>query len=284
MTGASPSQECVPNINDWVNELTPDLRAFPDEFLEITNLKQWVRLVRVPQHGKLDMQATAEGLGIPLAMNGNVAFGSGVTFGKLHSDADPLRITINPFFEPSHQQFTFGHEMGHIYLEILGFHHTRRNQTEEDLCEAIAREFVLPIDDLNDISNVDKQIIEQLVDKYGTSIPVTIFQLMRARKLPSKVAIDTCHEFSPNPEYAGKVNRVYFCYDCELGQSCAATETNISVFDFTDKVSSLGTHRSCRSEADYLYRRKLREALNEHYFPEGIGQLVLYKISELEAL
>ncbi len=228
------------------NEVGPKFPTRADVLFERLDAREWIDQVRVEKDGKLDMFATAERLGIPLfinrAVNGNELslLADGQTTGMgVHRGKEPIAIYLRPDNPPEKQPLIFGHEVGHIFLEEISkvYIHGQQNQDVERFCEYFGREMAVDPTRLSEIGDVDRETILNLMDKYGIDHETLILQLMRAGKLPGRVAIDTTNEVVPNEFYSGKVERGVICADCETGidHEPYVVGDEIQAFDFTDK-------------------------------------------------
>jgi hypothetical protein len=151
---------------------------------------------------------------------------------RVSHNMDPIQGTI------SH---TYGHELGHVFLEQHenGFHdrhiadrlRTKKYDSAlEDFCEYFGRQIALPLDRLSSVDEVNMTVIEALAVRYDTPHADVILQLMNGNKLPHKVYVDTQQYNDP-----GKVTRNVVCMDCVDGNPHDNSAQDISyvpVLDF----------------------------------------------------
>jgi hypothetical protein len=215
----------------------------PDHLFESTRAAEWVKDVRAETGGKLDMQATADSLGIPLVLgtaviDGKEVFSDGCITGLGEkAGVEPIVVYVRPDLPPEDRLLTFGHELGHLFLEKVAgaWTHTRgRNNDVENFCEFFAREMVVSRDELKLVGPVHQSAITELMAQYGAGHQTIIFQLMLAGKLPTRVVLDSEIGEAPNPYYSGKVGRHVICIECEVGAPHIAYEEGDStpVLDF----------------------------------------------------
>lgn len=253
----------------------PDLRYQPSALMAITNARKWIELVREPRDGPLDIEGTAENMGIPLEYGETYIGASGETHWRDEKSNIPTSIVLCDGRKIESQRLTMGHEMGHVFLStVLGAPHGGPiDYSVENFCEAFGQEVVLPSAAVTGVGDAGRAEIESFQLSYGIELQDTIIQLMRNRRLPPKVQVDTRIPIVKNPLFSGKVDRVTACLDCfdslpdGLLEGLIPDSDGLPVFDFTDQESAL-SFRWCRDVgSSYAFRsdKSLFLALNEHY-------------------
>ena len=261
---------------DWIHNLHPELQDDMDTVVALSGIKEWLSLVRVPTQGKLDVRATAENIGIPVTFIETKGIHRGETFGlPLDEPDDPFGINIVPSYSPESRRRTMGHELGHLYLEALGYRHRVYSEIAEEFCNAVAREVTMPTEEFKRVGQVEEKILIDLATSYGVELGDVIDKLMRTGTLPSKVAVDSGLGAAWD-ELAGVICRSYVCLDCEDGRDCRPADYEIPVFNFSNDEywPSLST---CLREPNYLRRPTLHKALTRHYFPQGKQTVLISK-------
>jgi hypothetical protein len=245
----------------------------PDHLFESTRAAEWIKEVRTETGGKLDMQATADSLGIPLVLgtaviDGEEVFSDGCITGLGEKTGlEPIAIYVGPDMHIENQLLTFGHEVGHLFLEkVVGlWTHTRgRNFDVENFCEYFGREMVVSHDELKVVNPLNQEAITELMARYGASHQTIIFQLIMAGKLPTRVVLDSEIGEAPNPFYSYKVGRSIICIECELGIS----HSNYEEGDSTPLLDFRGYEwDSSTSGNECTGRREIEDhiAINKHY-------------------
>lgn len=267
----------VPDGAGWIDRIHPDLQYRPDTLMALTGARRWITLFRSPSRGKLDIQATADNMGVPVTLDLDEMSPHGITKGLFQEDGE-LTIQLRPDLRDGEKRLTMGHEMGHIFLwRALGYVSNEFSATEENFCEEFGREVALPVGELSHIEAVEETTILELMKEHGVSLQCVVFQLMKAGKLPQKIGIDSRIGSVENPEYAYKACRNYLCRACEMNGSlevCRPAAYEIPTFDFTDREWS-GMLPTCIKEPNYHFDKKLFHALNEHYGPRPAEQLTI---------
>ena len=197
----------------------------PDQLFEWSGAAEWIKDNRVEADGKLDMQATADRIGIPLTfgravIDGKEVLSLGITRGLgREAGVVPIEIYVLPDLPESEKLLTFGHEVGHYFLEMvskLWRHDNHQNPQIESFCEFFGREMVVSHRELESVSPMGKDVIVELMHKYGASHQDIIFQLMLAGKLPTRVVMHSEVGKVDNPVYSGKIDQNVICIECEL--------------------------------------------------------------------
>lgn len=250
-----------------------DQRA--DLYFEDYKAGEWIRDFRIESNGRLDMEATAANIGVPLfhempIFQGERVIADGIIIG-LSTDFEyaQLRIHVNPRLEPPKRLLTFGHEVGHLFLDqVAGYKHKAgRDEVAEQFCEFFGREMVLPKEALKNFDAFDPNVVPELMARYGADHQTVIFQLMIAGKLPKRILIDSAIGEVPNPFYSGKVGRHLICLDCEMGARHTApnTQAEIPIIDFTAHEWNGSTSFNKCHTALLGDRIKNHVDLNKHY-------------------
>lgn len=264
----------VPSFYDGqFSELDLSNSTRADHLFESTRAAEWIEEARIETDGRLDMQVTADNLGIPLIMGAAVIDGKeifaadGCITGLGDQTGQPVAIYVMPDMSPEKQSLTFGHEVGHFFLEKVAgiwIHKGGKNPDIEDFCEFFGREMVINHSKLESIDPVNQATITELMAQYGADHQTVIFQLMLAGRLPTRVILDSEIGEVPNPFYSGKVGRKIVCIECELGMP----HTNYQEGDGTllldfrgyewDGITSLN---NCNARHEI----KNHIAINKHY-------------------
>lgn len=204
------------------------------------NAQHWIDIFRVETAGRLDIAATAAKVGVPVlyempgSKNGRFTIVQGCVEGL--SGDKPVAVHLNPTLSRQDYQVTFGHELGHIFIETAaGIVVKQRRDDVERLCDFIGRQMALPLADIAHIEVFDTQVVPALMQQYNVTHMTVIHQLMLAGKLSRRIAIDTNIGEVKNPFYANKVSRHIVCIDCELEKSHEPVMNVIDMpqYDFT---------------------------------------------------
>jgi hypothetical protein len=227
---------------DDFNELTLRLQS-PYEAFKAFNAQEWITEFRVETNGRLDIAATAEKVGVPLyyempVIDGERVFAQGMIRGLGRERGKvPIAVHLNPNWAPDEHNLTFGHELGHLFLEMeVGIINTEgRDDDIENFCELFGRQMVVPLSELESTGQVTTETITELMAKFGVRHTTMFYQLMLADKLPHKVFIDTSIGEVPNEFYSGKVRRHCLCLECEMGMihQDDTLDTFVPVYDLT---------------------------------------------------
>lgn len=254
------------------------------EFLEAENLHEafvsfkaaeWIKEFRVETGGKLDIEATAEKIGVPLSMemplgpNGKPYLSSGVITGLgPEFGLKPIAIHVNGRYDEDEHNLTFGHEVGHLFLETVAgiTQKAGHDQRIEAFCEHFGRQMILPLDQLPEIEEVTPEAVTELMARFGVRHDTIIYQLMLTGKLPRRLYFDTTIEEVPNEFYSHKVERHCLCLDCELHahHPKITEEDYVPIYDFTMHEWS---HTTSKSGCDTINWRGMNKfvLLNKAY-------------------
>lgn len=211
-----------PISNEFVLERLDAQASF-----ELMNAQEWIDAFKVEQNGVLDMDATAQKLGVnlvqemPIDEDGRRVFAQAcvVGLGK-HRGSKPMTIHLNPDWTKKDESKSFGHEMGHIFLETAAgvVQEGGRDEATERFCEFFGLQVALPREELKDVTFEGLTPITALLEKYNVSHMDAFHQLMLVGKLPRRFLFDTGIGEVENPFYSGKVRRHCICVDCEIGR------------------------------------------------------------------
>jgi hypothetical protein len=227
---------------------------------EVVGAKEWIEAHRIPRYGPLDIVATATSLGVPVTFDSNdVGYGRvrGPRSNPIDSD-EPLAIQITPSLRTGEDLVTFGHEIGHIFLDlVLETPQESPHQEVEDFCELFGNEMALPRRELVNISKPDEQGILALMDRYGVDLSTVLLQLCETRKLPRKIVIATKvpQDWGAN---SGEVVEEVFCFDCEQIEykSCEElAEELLPRLDFSDFVFA-GQLATCGNQTKWWHNNE----------------------------
>lgn len=221
------------------------------EAFQQLNAQQWIAGIRVEgDDGLLDIDSTADRLGVPVVREMpedpdqlyTRAVGRTVGLGE-DTGKGPLTVHLDPDQTKHNQRQTYGHELGHIFLEkVGGLRHSRvdgphRVANIERFCEFFGVQMALPVDHLKDINFVDVATVASLMEKYDLDHMAVLQQLMLAGKVPRRILIDSGIGEVPNQFYSGMVERRCVCLDCTTGREhdiqAAVADYNTPVYDFT---------------------------------------------------
>ncbi len=150
------------------------------DFYHESDARLYIGEVAVRQAGRLDIEATANRIGIDLEYNERMIF-----YGKYLRGSDwtnetgvPL-ITLSSMGEHLYGiDHTFGHEVGHHFLaEVLGmdFASTPHNDISEVFCEIFGAQMAAPgarsvenvASDAKKYYGIPENYAEAILDKYG---------------------------------------------------------------------------------------------------------------------
>lgn len=245
-------------------------------FFGESRAQEYIDDVAVYRDDVLDIHATADGLGIPIAYvekshPAGFIGGTGIYRGE-----SPLQISLYKDLR-SRKTITFGHEIGHYFLdEVVGNVVDGFSHEVERFCEFFGRAMALPKRALEDVEYVDEQGLLDLKTKHQVELSTTIFQLIQTGKLPRRVAVDSSIGETKNPEYSDKISRNFVCLHCgETGgdRNCPNVGADGRLFDFTDRSWSLSLP-TCVGEG-YLGPAEL--AGLTRYYETKSGQLPLFR-------
>ena len=120
--------------------IPPEFEGQPDRYFDYLQADVWINKIRVPVHGVIDIEATANKIGIPLRydlteLTGEYQIIEGLTEGLGHEkNIKPIVIRIKPNIKD--RSLTFCHEVGHYFLDIVKHNHCYYpDQAVEDFCE-----------------------------------------------------------------------------------------------------------------------------------------------------
>lgn len=118
----------------------------PKLFFKFLKGAEYIKNIRAPGRGKLDIVATSEKLGLPLRhdlteLRGDLTVVDGLIEGiGPEKGLRPIAIRIKP--TAKNPDFTFAHEVGHYFLDIKGFPNFRPDQAVEDFCDYFANKLL----------------------------------------------------------------------------------------------------------------------------------------------
>jgi len=180
-----------PIENNAANEWVLRSEGLEEAFKEL-GAQDWIDDFRVETNGKLDITATAEQIGIPVyyempIINGERVIAQGMIrgLGKERGRV-PIVIHLNPQWSSDEHNLTFGHELGHLFLETAANIVTGegRDDKVEAFCEFFGRQMVVPLDQISEVKEVNVEAVTELMAKFGTRHTTMIYQLMLAGKMP----------------------------------------------------------------------------------------------------
>jgi Zn-dependent peptidase ImmA (M78 family) len=225
------------------NELVLRYQSSYEAFVAF-KAQEWIEEFRVETNGRLDISATAEKVGVPVyyempIIDGERVLAQGMIRGLGRERGEmPIAIHLNPNWAPDEHNLTFGHELGHLFLEMEAGIVTGsgRDNDIENFCELFGRQMIVPLNELTDIGQVTTETITELMARFGVRHTTMFYQLMLAEKLPSRVFIDSSIGEVPNEFYSGKVRRHCLCLDCEMDKNHTddTTDGYIPVYDLTN--------------------------------------------------
>lgn len=244
------------------------------QLFEIIDAASYIERIAVySEEGTLDIEASAEVLGIPVVfeLEKDKSFCKGYITGITPQESG-LQIEIHIAPDGEDKSITFGHEVGHYFLsEVYGWKPLGYDRAEEHFCDYFGRQMVMPKSRFNELGEINEALLLDLVDRYSVGLEDLITQLQEYGLLPSRLAIDTYNPKLPNLDYSQKVVRNIICKHChdvggdrncpEAGQACL-------LFDFTDKALALSLSNCCGED---LHLPEIASTLTKHY--QELGRL-----------
>lgn len=252
----------------------------PEYAFRFFEAQKWIDSIRVETDGKIDVEATAAVLDIPVRnevykyADGEESFAHGVITGlRPELGTEPLEIFLNPRkYQSEERRLTFGHEIGHFYLErVIGMiNPTFEYDAKETFCELFGRNMLIPPEKIPDIDIVDVDAIKSLMEQFDASHMDVILQLMATGNLPFRIIMDTDDGYHKGkiPFYQNSVRRHYLCFACESGipHPASGDFSESPKFDFTSapwgettRINNCGTMVTSKNDLDEFV------ALNKAY-------------------
>jgi Zn-dependent peptidase ImmA (M78 family) len=225
--------------NPYINELTLQVADAEIAFKQF-NAQAWIDHFRVETDGKLDIEVTAAKVGVPvlyempLGKDGDPIFAQGCVEGLMGDK--PVTIHLNPSWGKDDHLVTFGHELGHIFIETTaGIVVKHRRPEVERFCDFFGTQMALPVEKLIEQETFNAHEVAALSEKYGVRYTTVLHQLMLAGKLPRRIIIDTGIGEAKNSFYSNKVRRHIICLDCEIENphSTEIDQATTPHYDFT---------------------------------------------------
>lgn len=217
-----------------------DIATYGHEAIfQLTNSAQWIERHRLPRMGVLDIEATAQSLGVPLLFDKEKCdLAHGVTSGLPWSPQEnlPLSIILNPESDEDEYPITFGHEVGHVFLALaLNLRHDTYSPEVEKFCELFGVHFVLPPHELPSVgSAVDEALLLRYHEERGIKMSQVIHQFVRKGLLPERLYVDSIIGWG---ERTGEMVRDVVCLPCrkEYG-SCAGQPSPTTLLTFPENA------------------------------------------------
>ena len=239
----------------------------PEAAFELLEAQEWIDDFRVATGNRLDIDATAAQVGVPVfrempinPKTGERVLAQGCIEGiGARRGEVPVSIHLNPTWGEDEHPLTFGHELGHLFLDSLDVHQDSYNHRDiERFCEYFGRQVAAPKEVIAQFSIED---LPKLVGMFGIRHEALIYQLMVAGKLPRRVYIDTTNGVYPNKFLSNKINRHCVCLDCDcdLPFHQLASTADIPVYDFTAFEWSSRTSNSSCAPNTWMDTKLLRE-------------------------
>ena len=219
----------------------------PETLFTMTGAARWIQKHRLPRVGKLDMQSTADLLGIPLAFDGEMV-GHGCMEGLPPNKHNmPLKMKINLRDREDEQRMTFGHEVGHAFLGLsLGYGFEGRHSDVEEFCEMFGFHYVLPHTEvLKQLHTVNEQTLLEIHQEYGQDIQRLIYFFIDEGLLPERLYVDSIIDFGKRK---GELHRDIVCKPCRVDfGSCNGQEPPQTVLDFSNQTLG-GRFSVCKND------------------------------------
>ncbi len=218
-------------------EITEVYQEIWVSLLDLTEADFYIESVRMPSTGPLDIEATAEAVGIPVTFSGDV-IGHAMIRG-LDTETGPIEVLV--YDRDEEKALSFSHEIGHYLLYLTGQHKRRSPEIEEGFCEYFGRLMSMPEVDGISENLLTGEFVENVCDEYQVSPRSFILWLMEKGVLPERVIVDTRNRITPNPDYSQKVRRYVVCLACEYGEctwSGNSYDSGLPVINLTDKELS----------------------------------------------
>jgi hypothetical protein len=232
---AGSSEFGDPSANEYTLNTTNAEQAFRQFHAQV-----WIDSFRADVNGKLDIEATAANVGVPVLYEMPIGEDwSPVTVlgcvEGLRGDG-PVTVHLNPERGVDEHTVTFGHELGHIFIQTAaGIVVERRRDEVERFCDFFGRQMALPTEKLATQVEFNAHEVAVLAERYGVRYTTVIHQLMLAEKLPRRIVVDTGIGRAANTFYSNKVSRHVVCLDCEMENPHSTTpDLETPHFDFTD--------------------------------------------------
>lgn len=188
--------------------------------------------------GALDIEATAERLFMPVRYNDMLrprAYISGI-----HPHRNILKQEIVLSTHDRDTRVSFGHELGHLYLQEMNWqaHRELKHLELEVLCDFIGRRIALPAEQLAGLESITEATLLDLSCTYKVPVRTVLLRLIEEELLPDRVFVDTYLPDLPNPDYSHKITRCSVCLMCSMliEHSDALDNEDHALFDFTDRA------------------------------------------------
>lgn len=201
-----------------------------EAFFEVSGAEEWIRRNRFPATGPVDIEAAAGQLGVEVEW-AYLRTASALTEGII--DDKPLRIVIN--HDSENHRFSFGHEVGHMYLEfVAGIRHTKlRRPKIEDFCDIFGSVFAILPQEIEAVTHADEGLLLEYAEKFDLPIEETVYRFVRAGLLPERMVVESIAGWGTRK---GEPYRDLICLPCrkDFG-SCAGMDEPDTVLRFPDK-------------------------------------------------
>jgi len=245
------------------------------ELFEANDAQHFIDSFSVYQGDRLNIFTTAKQLGVSLDYGLTVeAMHMGQTTGlALTEGSQGLRISLRPNLG-FNTAVTFGHEVGHIFLEkIIGQVWDGCKPEEEVFCSYFGRAMAINERFLQDLEAPSKDDLVDLMAKHRVMLDDVVYRLMESGALPSKIAVDTYASKFSSPVYSEKIQRIILCLHCLESDgdiNCEPAAYEIPIIDFTDRDWSGQLNTCCGQDGDARNDIGLINLLTEEYQAQEI--------------
>ena len=241
----------------------------PEFVFNTLGAEAWIKRNVVYKDGAVDINATSLNMGIPVhysltGLPDSEVFGLAATTGIINR-SEPIEIFLSD--TPHHlvdRNASFGHELGHVFLDKMLGVCSLGNINEERFCDYVGLMVAVPDAEIESLGEISEASIMMLAERLGVSQGTVIERLMRLEKLPPRVAYDmTLPIDTGNPYYKGKVVRNAICLPCIDHQEHPPTEDllNIPIFDLT-AFDTHSTYNDSHRHGDTILQNELHRAVN----------------------
>ncbi|MGY4893683.1 MAG: ImmA/IrrE family metallo-endopeptidase [Candidatus Saccharimonadota bacterium] len=241
----------------------------PEFVFDTLGAHSWIKRNVVYKDGAVDIDGTSLNMGIPVhysltGLPDSEVFGLAATTGIINKN-EPVEIFLSD--TPHHladRNASFGHELGHVFLDKMLGVCSIGNINEERFCDYVGLMIAIPDTEIEALGEISGASIMMLAEQLNVSHGTVIERLMRLEKLPPRVAYDiTLSIDTDNPYYKGKVVRSVICLPCIDDYEHLPTEDLLSVptFDLTT-FDAHGTYNDSHRHGDSILQGELHRAVN----------------------
>lgn len=242
----------------------------PEYVFDTLEASAWIKQNVVYTNGAVDINATSVKMGIPVhngmsELPDSEIFGHAATTGIIDK-SEPIEIFLSD--TPHHiidRNASFGHELGHVFLDrklgVCSLH----NLHEERFCDYVGLMISVPDSELDALNEIDAATLMMLSERLGVSHGTIIERLMRLNRIPLRVAYDMKLPIhTNNPYYQGKVVRNAVCLPCINLEDHPLSEdlVDLPTFDLTS-FSVNSCLNDSHAHGDSILQKEIHREVNQ---------------------